>query len=179
MKRTLFFLTLFFVSFDICIAKVYLKRDEALKLAFPEATVIEKANVFLNGEEVNEIETISKVKNKSKLYVFYIGVKDDNILGYAVIDTHVLRTKTETVLYVLNPDGSLNKVEILAFFEPQDYMPSGKWLNLFSGKDLNDTLRVGKDLPNITGATITSNELSNSVRRILAVFQVARRNNKL
>ena len=61
-------------------------------------------------------------------------------LGYAIIDTHTLRTKTETVMFVLNPDGSLRQTEVLAFFEPQDYQAGGNWMELFYDKNLDNSL---------------------------------------
>jgi Na+-translocating ferredoxin:NAD+ oxidoreductase RnfG subunit len=162
-----------FLINSFVIAKVFMKREEALKLAFPAADRIIKKNIFINKEQTLEIESIAKTKLESKLYVFYVGKRGDETLGYAVIDTHRLRTMTETVLIVINPDGTHRMTEILAFFEPPDYMPGKNWIDLFQDKPLNDSLRIGKGIPNITGATITSNSLLNSIRRVLAVFEVA------
>ncbi len=63
-------------------------------------------------------------------------------------------------------------MDILAFFEPRDYMASQKWMDLFSGKKLSNTLRVGRDIPNMTGATLTSNAVTKAVRIALALFEV-------
>lgn len=154
-------------------SKVYLSKDKALKLAFPDAERIDKITIFLSEEELRQIESIAHTKIKSKIYIFYVGKKKDEIVGYAVIDTHILRTKTETLIIVINPDGTLRRAEILAFFEPTDYMPSKKWIGLFNSKKLNESMRVGRDIPNITGATITSNSLTESIRKILAVYRVS------
>jgi len=154
-------------------AKVFMKRDEALKTAFPDAARIEKKEIFLSSDQSETIETLARAKNETKLYIIYEAKNGEKTLGYAIIDTHTLRTKTETVMFVINPDGSLRQTEILAFFEPQDYQAGGNWVELFEGKTLDNSLRVGKDVPNITGATITANSLSQAIRRILAVFKVA------
>ncbi|MCZ6639800.1 MAG: FMN-binding protein [Candidatus Dadabacteria bacterium] len=154
-------------------SKVYMKRDEALNTAFPDAGEIERKEIFLSSDQSQTIESLAYSKNESKLYIIYEAKNGEKTLGYAIIDTHSLRTKTETVMFVINPDGSLRQAEILAFFEPQDYQAGENWIELFEGKTLDDTLRVGKDIPNITGATITANSLSQAIRRILAVFKVA------
>jgi hypothetical protein len=164
---------LFLFSVSPSFSKVYMTRDKALSVTFPGADRIEKKAVFLTEEQVKKIETLAKSELESKLYTFYAGKRGEETLGYAVIDTHVLRTKTETLMIVINPDGTLRQVEILAFFEPDDYMPTANWLNLFQGGPLNGSLWIGRDIPNITGATITSNSLVKSVRRIMAVFEVA------
>lgn len=150
-----------------------MKKDEALKMAFPKAERIEEIQIFLDKSEVDRIESKARVKLDSRLFIFYKGLKDNNISGYAIIDTHKLRTKTETVIYVLEPDGKLKNTEILAFFEPSDYEPGSKWLDLYKNRRLDESLRLGRDIPNITGATITSNEFTKSVRKILAIYEVA------
>ena len=71
-----------------------------MKTAFPGADKIEKTELFLNDERVKEIESLSKSKLDSKLYIVYTGKKADETLGYAIIDTHSLRTMTETVMFV-------------------------------------------------------------------------------
>ena len=164
---------LFLFSASPCLSKVYMTRDKALSVAFAEADRVEKKVVFLTEGQVKKIESLAKSELESKLYTFYVGKKGPETLGYAVIDTHVLRTKTETLMLVINPDGTLRQVEILAFFEPEDYMPATNWLNLFRDEPLNGSLWIGRDIPNMTGATITSNSLVKSVRRVMAVFEVA------
>ena len=157
-------------------AMVLMKRDEALSTAFPGADNIKKTKLFLTKEQAAQIESIARAKVDSRLYVIYEGKKGDQTLGYAIIDTHGLRTKSETVMFVINPDGTLRKAEILAFFEPPEYMAGDKWINLFDNKEATDPMKLGKDIPNITGATITANSLSSSIRRVLAVFKVATEN---
>lgn len=157
-------------------AEVFLTREKALELSFPEATEIEKRQVFLTGDQVEKAEQLAKTQIDSRLYIFYIAKKDGSEIGYAVIDTHKLRTSTETVLYVIDKDGKLAKAEILAFFEPQDYMQGERWMELFLEKDLNSNLAVGKDVPNITGATITSHSFAKATRKILAIYDIAIKN---
>ena len=153
-------------------SKVFMKRDEALELAFPGADRIDKREIFLTEKQAQEIESLSKSRLTSRLYIVYEGFKGDESLGYAIIDTHTLRTKTETVMFVINPYGTLRQAEILAFFEPPEYKPGNKWIALFYGKSIQDSLKPGKDIPNITGATITSNSLAQTIRQVLALAGV-------
>lgn len=177
MKTMLFataLIMLALISAGVSKSEVFMKRDEALKTAFPDADDIQKAQVFLTEGQAREIESLSKTKLDSRLYVIYEGMKGAQSLGYAIIDTHGLRTHSETVMFVINTDGTLRYAEVLAFFEPPDYIAGDKWMNLFNNKGLEShKLRVGKDIPNMSGATITAVALSDSVRRILGVFKVA------
>ncbi len=153
-------------------AKIFLTKGKALELAFPEAEKIEKRHVFLTKPQAERVRATAKVEVDSRLYTFYIAKSGGKETGYAVIDTHPLRTLTETVLFVINPEGTLRHAETLAFFEPTDYMPSGKWINLFLEKKKMDRMKVGRGVPNITGATISAVAFSQTVRRVLAVYRV-------
>lgn len=159
---------------DICRAKVFLTRTQALGLLFPEADEIEKRHVFLTEREAAAARSMARTEVDSRFYTFYVARAAGKEAGYAVIDTHALRTLTETVMFVINPDGTLRHSEILAFFEPGDYMPGEKWIDLFAGKSVRrDRMKAGADVPNITGATISADSFSRAARRILAVFRVA------
>ena len=153
-------------------AKVFLTKGKALELVFPEAEEIEKRHVFLTKPQAETIRKMARAEVDSRLYTFYIAKSGGEETGYAVIDTHTLRTLTETVMFVINPDGTLRHAETLAFFEPTDYMPSEKWINLFLEKTKMDRMKVGKRIPNITGATISAVSFSQATRRVLAVYRV-------
>ena len=150
---------------------------EALDSSFPGATSVEKITVILDDEQTVKVEKISKSKLDSKIHIFYEFRNESDVLGYGVVDTHVLRTKSETVLYLMDNKGNLINSEILAFFEPAEYMPPTKWLNLYDNKNIDDEFRIGKKIPNITGATITAHEFSRNTRKVLAIYKVAISNN--
>lgn len=147
-------------------------KDQALKSAFPEADSIERIDIFLNDSQVSEIEYLSKSKLDSRIYIFYKFKTGDRTLGFAVLDTHLLRTKSETVMYVIGNEGNLIYAEILAFFEPAEYMQSDRWLRLFENRGLDKDLRIDRNIPNITGATITSHAFTESVRKVLAIYKI-------
>ncbi|MDO8734082.1 MAG: FMN-binding protein, partial [Elusimicrobiota bacterium] len=64
------------------------------------------------------------------------------------------------------------QVEIMAFYEPEERLPSKKWFKQFAGKILNDELWPKKGIDAVTGATISVNSITQEVRKILAVFKI-------
>lgn len=172
--------TIVFALTSICVfydpdslyAKVFITKNKALKLAFPGSDEIEKKSIFLKPGQIDSIEKLSGSKVDSKLFLFYVGKKDGKPVGYAAIDTHTVRTKSQTIIVVINPDGSLNYTEILAFFEPLEYKPTQSWIDLFRSKKIDDGLKIGYDIPNISGATLTSHGTANAVKKVLAVFEI-------
>ena len=78
------------------------------------------------------------------------------IVGYAYVDTHVVRTLPETVLVVIDSAGSVRRVEVVSFREPLDYVPREGWYRQFEGEQLDDDLQLKRDIRPVTGATLTA-----------------------
>ena len=151
------------------LARVYLSQKEALAIAFPKGQTTERRTGYLSKDEAKHAAALAKAPVDSLVWTHYVGKSKEKIAGYAYFETHVVRSMPETFMAVLDAKGRLRFVEILSFNEPDDYFPSKAWLKQFEGKNLADGLMVRRDLRNITGASLTSNALSEGVRRILAV----------
>ena len=93
--------------------------------------------------------------------------------GYAIIDSHNVRTLPETFMVVVEPNGTLRRVEVLAFHEPPEYLPTERWIEQFPGKKLDDDLKLGAGIQGITGATLSAQAMTAGVRRALAIIAVA------
>src|SRR6185295_2262207 len=96
----------------------------------------------------------------------------NELRGYAIIDSHVVRTLPETFMVVLDPAGTIRRVEILAFHEPPDYLPTARWVGQFEGRVLSDDLTLNGGIHGITGATLSATAMTAGVRRALALFAV-------
>lgn len=171
-----FFVTLAFVtavSVTTARAEVFHSKESALRLAFPEADTVDKCELFLSGEQVDEVERLARVQAPSRLVTVYVGLKKGRALGYAFIETHQVRTLPETILIVIDPDGQVRDIYMLAFHEPPEYGPTQRWLGQFQGRLLTDDLSLRGDLAGIAGATLTATAITAAVRKTLATFQVA------
>lgn len=150
-----------------------MNQEQALALAFPTGSTVERKSLFLDEKTTNEVQKAAKSKLESRLVNYYVGKSTTGPGGYAFFSTHVVRTMPETIMIVVNPDGSLRFVEILAFYEPEDYRPPKRWLGLFSNKKLDNDLWVKRGIRNITGATLTTQAITEAVRRALATYEIA------
>lgn len=153
-------------------AKVFYAKEEAIRAAFPEADAIEKQTFFLTDDQKKQVETLARTPLDSKLVTLYIGKRGQKLLGYATIDVHTVRTLPEAILVVLSPEGRVASTLILAFYEPLDYLPNERWLKQFDQARLTPDLRVGGKIAGITGATLTTRAMTESVRKVLALYQV-------
>jgi hypothetical protein len=153
-------------------AIVFYARDEALRLAFPDADRAEPRDFFLTPEQRSEIETRAKAPLESNLLTVYVGHQQGTVVGYAIFDTHVVRTLPETFLIVLTPDGTVAATHVLAFYEPPEYLPGEHWLEQFVGKGAADDLHIGRGIAAITGSTLSSRAVAGGIRRALAIYAV-------
>jgi len=153
-------------------AKVFYSRSEALEMAFPGADQIEDDTFILDAEQVSRIEELAGSPVDSKLVKIYRGLQGGKLLGYAVIDVHRVRTLPEAFMVVLDPEGEVRSLRILAFHEPLDYLPTSRWYDQFEEKGLAEPLRVGGDIHGVVGATLSAHATTRGVRRILAYYQV-------
>jgi Na+-translocating ferredoxin:NAD+ oxidoreductase RnfG subunit len=159
-------------SSERALATVFHSRDEALRIAFPDADRIEPRDFFLTVEQRQEIERRAQAPVATDLVTIYVGHKNGSIAGYAILDTHTVRTLPETFLVVLTPEGTVAATHVLAFYEPLEYSPSDHWLAQFNGKDVNSDLRPGRGIAAITGSTLTSHAVSAGIARALALHAV-------
>lgn len=153
-------------------AKVFHSKQEALALAFPDADKVDNQTYFLTDEQVKRVATLAATPVDSKLFTFYIGRKNGQVLGYAAIETHIVRTLPETFLIVVSPQGVVQKLFVLAFYEPEEYLPSERWLRQFDQKPLTPDLQLRRDIHGIAGSTLTARAVTSGVRKVLALFQV-------
>ena len=67
--------------------------------------------------------------------------------------------------------GRVHRVDILAYRESYGGdIRSPSWLAQFVGKTTSSPLKVGSDIRNISGATLSSTHVTEGVKRILAAY---------
>ena len=122
----------------------YLSVGEAQKLAFPSATLTEVV--------------AGRAWKASSGGLFVL----DHVIGkHLYID------------YAVSIDraGRIHRVDILQYRESYgDEIRSPSWLAQFVGKSSGSPLKVGNDIRNISGATLSSLHLTEGVKRILAAY---------
>ena len=151
-----------------------LTQDEALRVAFPAPATIERRTAYLGEQEIAAARTLAgpDVELTQSVVTYYVGMDHGVPVGAAFFDGHVVRTKAEVVMVVVNPAGEVSQVEILRFDEPQEYHASERWIDQLKGKKLSPDLSLKGDIINLTGASLTSRALVRATRRVLALHQV-------
>jgi len=154
-------------------AKIYHSKQGALKLAFPRATRIASKNIFLNGADVARIKKLCGEAPASKLIRTYVGFNGKTITGYALIETFVVRTLPATMMFVLDPKGSISAIHVLAFHEPLEYQPPKRWLAQFKKKNKPAQTVLGRHVAGIAGSTLSAQAVSKRARLAMTITRVA------
>jgi Na+-translocating ferredoxin:NAD+ oxidoreductase RnfG subunit len=155
-------------------AKVFLKLDEALAQSFPASRhcKTETQSKVLTVDQQKKASELAGSTIPSALVVRYVATCDGKPAGTAYTDTHRVRTHPETVMIVVGPKSSVDRVEVLSFDEPLDYIPREQWYGTFKNQKLDPELQIKKAIPFVTGASLTSRATTDAVRRALALDQV-------
>lgn len=152
-------------------ARVFTSVEKVIGESFPGASV-ETVRFHLTRSEQTEMQKRTGSKDEGRLYTLYLARKNDRIAGLGLFDTRIVRTKDQTLFVALAADGKVARIEIVSFFEPEEYLAPARWLRLWNGRDDRRPNLPGKDLPGISGATMSAAAVSRSVRKTMYLFEL-------
>lgn len=153
-----------------------ISQQEALRLAFPGATAIERRTAFLTEEDLARARELAgeDIEFRRRVVTYYVGLADGDPMGVAYFDAHRVRTLNEVLMIVVAPDQSIERIEVLMFAEPPEYRAPSGWLGQLEGQSLTGSLSLKGSIINLSGATLTARAAVSAARRVLALHRVIR-----
>ena len=176
-----FLLLMVFFSGDVHSQKKSI-LNMALANAHPKAASFKKESIYLSKKERERLNQLADQRSKTvslfkkRLFRRYKAMNRGRLLGYSYLDTHIVRSLYETVLVSIDLKGKINRIEILSFKEPLEYLAPKKWLRQYKGKTRSDDLIIQRDIAAITGASFTTRSLNRAVKRILILHEYLLKN---
>ncbi|TAL63714.1 MAG: FMN-binding protein [Burkholderiaceae bacterium] len=147
-------------------ATVYLSVEQAQALMFPGAALT-PAFVTLTPAQVKAIEDdcgVDVLNPQLKIWRASTG-------GWFIADEVVGKHDFIPFALALDEHGAVKDVEILEYRETYgDGVRNPAWRAQFTGKAHGATLKLGKDIQNISGATLSSRHVTDGVKRLLATY---------
>lgn len=171
MKRFTFAVAVLVVA-TTASGRVLMTQRQALQSAFPSGTRVVRQAYFLTSGQVKDAQRSSGVDFSEQLVVRYAGMSGLRVVGYAYFDTHRVRTLPETVMIVVTPDASVQRIEILSFDEPSDYFPRRRWIDQIHGRKLDDELSTSRAIRPMSGASLSAQAIVKASRKVLATHEV-------
>ena len=150
-------------------AQVLISPIEAMHENYGEGAIVTKKNVLLSNDKFTNIQKNAKTKLNTKIYRIFTAKKDGNILGYGVLVNRKVRSKNAVILYFIQ-DSILQGIEIIAFNEPLEYVPTKKWNEQFIDIKTDTMLQLNRDIPSISGATMSARSVTDGSRVAFAFY---------
>jgi Na+-transporting NADH:ubiquinone oxidoreductase subunit NqrC len=152
-------------------AVTYLTVEQAQQAIFPGAQLT-PADVTLTDAQRKAIEKASgvRVRNREEKVWKVAGG------GWLIVDQVLGKHEFITYAVGLNGDGSVKQIEIMDYRESYGYeIRDPRWRAQFVGRTSDAKLKLGDDIENISGATLSCRHITDGVRRLLAFHDVVLR----
>jgi Na+-translocating ferredoxin:NAD+ oxidoreductase subunit G len=155
-------------------AAEYLTVPAAQKALFPAADHFVAAPLVLTDMQRDQIKRLSGVRQRNAKQLVWRAEQQGVLLGWFIVDEVVGKHEFITYAAALSPQGAVLGIDVLVYRETYGSQIRGEvWRKQFAGKQLQNPLVLGKDITNISGATLSCKNVSTGVRRLLALQQVA------
>ena len=172
MKKIFFTLLLGTLLSQSSVASSNASVDEVIKSSFNGVSTIEPKQIILTKEQFSQVQSRAKAAVRTRVYRYYDIQSTTERLGYAVLISRKVRAKKATVLYVFDNTGRLKFTEIMAFGEPPEYIPNKTWMSQLQEQNPSTALTVGKDIPTISGSTLSARSITEGARIARAIYEI-------
>ena len=151
----------------------YLNEAQAQKVLFPSATEFSKKSITLTEAQISKIKDLAGVRQRTNQPLIWQVSQKQKPLGFFFVDEVIGKHEYITYATAVSSDGHVIGVEIMSYRETHGgEIKQESWRNNFKGKTLKDQFKLDKDVPNITGATLSCRNVLDGVKRILVLQQV-------
>ena len=152
-------------------ATVYLTMEQAQQAIFPDGRMTAMP-LTLTDAQCRAIKHATGVS---------VRVKTPRVWrveggGYFIVDEVVGKHEFITYAVGLEADGAVRQIEIMDYRESYGgEIREADWRRQFVGTTSRSTLKLDADIKNISGATLSCRHITDGVKRVLAMYDVALR----
>lgn len=148
------------------------KLSAALKRVYGEAAQWSTATATLTEQQIAAVRASAGVTPAAAVTYYAVAVGGKRV-GYGMVDD--VKGKVKMITYVVLVDNAMTirDLEVLAYREPYGgEVQYDAFRRQFRGKGARDAFKVGVDIRNISGATISSNAVTTGTRKVIAILNV-------
>ena len=157
-------------------ATSFLDIEQAQKLLLPQASVFAAMALTLDAARLSELASASQTQvPRGYAPQCWVGASDTRLQGWVLADRVI--GKYELIDYAAGfaPDGAMTGLEIMAYRESHGAeIRNPAWRKQFFGKRGTGQIRVGDDIRNISGATLSCQHVTQGAQRLSAIVQMLR-----
>ncbi|BBP45813.1 hypothetical protein THMIRHAS_11860 [Thiosulfatimonas sediminis] len=153
-------------------AEQYLSVAQAQQVLFTGAS-FEAHFLTLNEQQREQIKAISNVRQRWAEQQIWKAFEQDKFVGWFIIDKVIGKHEFITYATALNADGQVQGIEIMDYRESYgSEVRLAPWRAQFHGKQKVQNVKFNDTISNISGATLSCRNVTNGVKRLLAIHQL-------
>ena len=160
----------------VVIAADYLSVEAAQKAVFPQADAFQEVLLAQSPEHMQALLERAGPQPPHGMVRVWKATRDGVLLGHVFVDEVIGRQNLITYAVGIDTTGALLNLEIMAYRESHGgEIRNPAWRAQFAHRDALEHLRFRIDIKNISGATLSSEHVTQGVRWLLALWQSALR----
>ncbi len=152
---------------------VMLTKGEALAAVFPTADRVLELRHILTSAETASIEKVIRHDLDEGGFYLYRATRGETLVGHAVVVSQIGKVRPITHMVGVTPAGEVGTVAVMIYRESHGHeIANERFMDQYRGKGLGDPIRIGRDIINVAGATLSGNAICRGVRKALGVTHV-------
>lgn len=147
-------------------ARVYASVEATQRAMFPGVTLTPRPFVLTPDQQrlLRDASSVALPFQGNRIWKAADG-------GWFVVDEVVGKHEMITYAVGIGADGRIAQVAILEYHESYGYeVAYAPWRRQFVGKTAASSLKLDKDIENISGATLSSKHVTDGVRRVMTFY---------
>lgn len=162
--------SLTYTAIDCVYAETFYTVEEALSVLLPGAKNVKEEVKALSAEQKKMIQEKAAVEldpEFDKEFHFYLSSE-----GTAVLDTVQGKWGPMTFMMAFDNSGKIKDLIVLELKERRGRpVKERKFLGQYIGKSKTDPIKLNKDIKGIAGATISSRQMTNGIRKLVYIYE--------
>ena len=161
---------------QIVIAADYLSVEAAQRALFPQADRFAEVVFALSVAQRDKVTALAGEQPPHRGLRAFRALRGEGTLGFVFIDEVVGKEDFITYAASIDAQGRLGTPEVMSYRESHGAeIRNEAWRQQFAGRASLDHLRARADIKNIAGATLSCEHVTQGVRWLVALWQVALR----
>ncbi|OYY21335.1 MAG: FMN-binding protein [Polynucleobacter sp. 24-46-87] len=153
-------------------AKIYVSVEQAQKILIPNKLLI-KNPIIITDELQDKMRSASSIRHPFQGDRVWKSADG----SWFIVDEVVGKHEMITYAVALSPAGAVLGIEILEYVESYGYeVAEAQWRQQFIGKVASDPIKLNQDIQNIGGATLSCKHLTDGVKRVAVLYDIALKN---
>jgi hypothetical protein len=159
---------------EVVVAADYLSVEGVQRALFPHADHFTEMAFALSVAQREKVAALAGEQPPHRSLRAFRALRGAETLGYLFIDEVVGKEDFITYAASIDANGRLGTPEIMSYRESHGgEIRNEAWRHQFAGRDSLAQLRVQTDIKNIAGATLSCSHVTQGVRWLVALWQVA------